>query len=72
MGTAAGGLQVCPRAVTFGGLRAGRQQGLHRGLLFVAGRWRDGSGFAPGWPSAWEPQLAAGVSAREFVGRAPG
>lgn len=42
------------------------------GGAFVPGRGRDASGFVPGRSSAWEPQLAAGVSAREFLGRAPG
>lgn len=45
-GAAAGALQVCPRAVTFGrlgGCWVGRAQG-----AFVPGRWRVGSGFVSG------------------------
>lgn len=38
----------------------------------MSGRWRDGSRWVPGRPSAWEPQLAAGVSGREFIEPATG
>lgn len=65
-GTAAGDLQVCSRAITFGGLWAVGSAGctgcIGRGgvlLCLVAG---VGSGLVPGRPSAWEPQRVAGVS----------
>lgn len=56
------------------GCWAGRVQGARAAFrsAFVSGRWRDGSRFVPGRPSAWEPQLAAGVSAREFIEPATG
>lgn len=47
------GRAQCARAV-FGG-------------VFVPGSRRDVSWLVLGRPSAWEPQLATGVSAREFI-----
>lgn len=65
-GAAAGDLQVCPRAITFGGLWAVGSAGCTgciggEGVLLCLGAG-VGSGFVPGRPSAWEPQRAAGVS----------
>lgn len=56
------------------GCWVGRAQGARAafGGAFVPGRWRVGSRFVPGGPSAWQPQRATGVSASVFIEPAPG